>query len=362
LNLKVGINLNSNRSMSNPKMPRVLLLRAAFQLIKLQGNLQSGRKYAVTNLVQTLNRIHLCKLKRVFNAFKSVGLTSRMGYEPTQSVLRLFYFLEQKTFRNQKEAFTLLSNLLKIKNMTAQLDLLDPIPWKNDNQNQNLIALKDKKLIAAMKILNLFRKLSLFDWKTMKPFRKWQLEDLRNLVNGYERNNCILYLTLRNLSVVSIVKALDNARKKILENSLYQIQYQIHQRQQFEALKLKKLGNVLMKKKIINDTMTLNLSIIVTFKKFFKNLSEIKSTEEQKEIQTLNALNTICLHWKQNLSYNFRSFSLKCLKDLRIQKEILINQQVKETSSKDLNKSIKTQSIKYMARLLNFIYLKKNEN
>ena len=294
--------------MSNPLNSKQIFLKGIFDLIRATACYRECKKHAATNLAKTLQKLVLFRSKKILSKFKSRGLTSRMGYKRTQAVLRLFYFLECKLYQNKKEAFMRLTKSAKLKSLSKALDKAIIIPLPETNQSKQLQALADPKLIAAMKIINMFRKLSLYDSNIIKPFRKWQLEDLRNLVNGYERHNCNLYLSLRKLSVISLVKLINCARRRILQNCILEIYRADTAFQEREALKLMKLGNILMKKKIYNQTMTMNMKIIVTFKKFFKSLAEAKANEERNEINHTKALHIICQYWKQNLACNFRRF------------------------------------------------------
>ena len=297
--------------MSNHLTPKQAFLKGIFDLIRAKGCYRQCKKHAATNIIQTLHKLALFRSKQTLNKFKSRGLTSRMGYRRTQSILRLFYFLEYKLYKNKKETFSRITKHGKLKSLERALNTSIVISLPDKSKNQQLQALSNPKLIAAMKIINMFRKLSLYNHQIIRPFRKWQLEDLRNLVNGYEGHNCMLYLSLRKLSVMSIVKLIDCARRRILQDCILEIYRSTTALQEREALKLMKLGNILMKKKVYNETMTMNLSIIVTFKKFFKSLAEAKATEERKEVDYTKALNTLCFYWKQNLACNFRQFYVR---------------------------------------------------
>lgn len=298
--------------MADSQQAKSLLLREAFNLIKTQSLYRETQKHAINVLVQTLNKMILFRSKKVLNKLKALGLTRRLSYVVTQSMKKIYYLIDYKLYSNKKIAFDTIRSFAIAKNLFHQLNIPLQIPRAISDKEQKTMMLKNNKAIAAMKMLSIFRRLSLYNQKTIKLFRKWQLEDLRSLVDEYEITNDLFLTTLRNLSVKCVVGRLAYARRRTLHDALFTIMKNINSIQQTKAQKLRKLSNVLLKKKITDSTMTLDLSVVVTFKKFFKSLVEAHNKAERTETQTLKAVSSICFSFRKSLAHNFRQFYQSC--------------------------------------------------
>ena len=141
----------SNNLMSNSPKARQILLKAVFNLIKAQSTYRHTQKFAVNNLVQTLhrlvlnrykqfftytlNRLFFNKYKQFFHKYKNYGIPNKFGYSPTQSILRLFYFLEYMRHKNKRIGFRSLRNFAQVKDLSNKLDITSGFIKLNSNNN-----------------------------------------------------------------------------------------------------------------------------------------------------------------------------------------------------------------------------------
>jgi len=298
---------------------KLFLMREVFNLIKAKGLQYETTRYCILNLVRVLQNLVSSRNRYAFQKICCFDVTSKLGVALTQSILKIFVAVENKMKANALDAFSKIHIYSKMRKVILDIHQPVPIPCYNTPEDGKIIFLNQRKIIGAMKLLNMFRKISLYDWKTIKTFRKWQLEDLRSLMEGYRRTNCTLFFNMRNTCLYSAMKNVENQLKSILREAMYKLKFHYDEVIHRQNKQLVKLNDILLRKKIVGKVLSnQELQKKLTLKKFLSKLKQLGDFESNKDVLKQNSLRVICYYWRRKMAFCFRKFYLRCFEGISL--------------------------------------------